>query len=412
VRRVPIATFAALLVVAHSVPAQPRPCTWPELKPDPQNLTFSSGTVGAAPVGWRLGQIAPPHEPVYEAMIAPANQCHISPQCATVHSLRSDPNARLSFLYQDLDVTPHRGQILSYRAYVRVDPGSVARLLVRVHRRDCSTTFRDDMGNHPVTSGDWAVYEIRAPIATDAFHVEFGMQLIGQGAAWIDQISMEFGPVRFSQVVPSPSFEFVSVKRNYSTAQRSEFDVNPDGLITITNYQLRFLIPYAYLIGLYQIGGAPSWLASNKYDIIARAPAGSSEYQVQLMLEQLLKDRFGLKFHNQRKEITGYAVVLANGGAKFAIETKQPGPNDGRFGAGRGGIRGHMVSSDAFAQTLSVYLERPVIDQTGIEGLFNFELHWTPNETELQPGGVQLPSATPSTDPAGPSLLTALEEQL
>jgi hypothetical protein len=50
------------------------------------------------------------------------------------------------------------------------------------------------MGNHPVTSGDWAPYEIRAPIARDAYQIEFGLQLIGRGAAWIDQISMEFVP--------------------------------------------------------------------------------------------------------------------------------------------------------------------------------------------------------------------------
>jgi hypothetical protein len=88
----------------------------------------------------------PPHEPVYEAIIAPANQCHSSQQCAIVRSLRSDPAIRLSFFYQDLDVSEYRGQTLTYRAYVRVDPASTVRLLVRVHRKDCSTIFRDDMG--------------------------------------------------------------------------------------------------------------------------------------------------------------------------------------------------------------------------------------------------------------------------
>lgn len=68
----------------------------------------------------------------------------------------------------------------------------MARLLVRVHRTDCSTSFRDDMGNHPITGGAWSPYEIQAPIALDAQDIEFGMQLIGQGAAWIDNISMTF----------------------------------------------------------------------------------------------------------------------------------------------------------------------------------------------------------------------------
>jgi len=132
---------------------------------------------------------------IYEAINVPAEQCDGSQQCATVHSLRAGSSS-LTFLYQNLDVTQHRGQSLVYRAFVRVDPRqkSVARMLVRLHRKDCSTTFRDDMGNHPVTSGNWSVYEIRAPIANDAYHMEFGLQLIGQGAAWIDHMSMEYTP--------------------------------------------------------------------------------------------------------------------------------------------------------------------------------------------------------------------------
>ena len=193
-----VAIFASLVFAVCSALAQSRPCGWPELKPDPQNLNFADGSVGAAPMGWLLNPESsmPPHEPVYQAKIAPTNQCHVSQQCATVRSLRSDPAIPLSILGQELDVSLHRGETLTFRAHVRVEPGSTARLLVRIHRKDCSTTFRDDMGNHPVTASDWAIYEISAPIAIDAFHIEFGVQLIGQGAVWIDQVSMQFAPVR------------------------------------------------------------------------------------------------------------------------------------------------------------------------------------------------------------------------
>ena len=111
--------------------------------------------------------------------------------CALVgHS----PPLPIGFLYQNLDASPFLGRTLVYRAFVRVDPSfsGVGRLLVRVHRKDCSTTFRDDMGGHPVTSGEWGAYEIRAPIAMDAYQIEFGVQLVGTGAVWIDQISIEF----------------------------------------------------------------------------------------------------------------------------------------------------------------------------------------------------------------------------
>lgn len=219
--------------------------------------------------------------------------------------------------------------------------------------------------------------------------------------------------ILFGQVATSPTFDVASVRLNNSTGGRQELQLSADG-ITITNYRLRFLIPYIFRIAVYQIAGAALWLDSNKYDIIARAPKGSSEDQIRLMLQHLLVDRFGLKFHREQKEMIGYAVVLAKGGPKFSVEKKpnQPGKDDGRIGAGRGTARGHLVSSEAFAQTLSLFLQRPVVDQTGIGGLFNFELHWTPDETEPQLGGAIPPSGAPAIDPAGPSLLAALEEQL
>jgi hypothetical protein len=191
-----IAVLAAIIFPIPSTPSEPQPCTWPELKANAENLAFANGLVGAPPKGWLLGPewFMPAHEPAHKAMIAAVNECQGNHQCATIRSLRSGRSIPLSFLYQEVEASPYRGQTLTYRAYVRVDPGakSVARLLVRVHRKDCSTTFRDDMGNHPVTSGDWAPYEIRAPIASDAYQIEFGLQLIGQGAAWIDRISMQF----------------------------------------------------------------------------------------------------------------------------------------------------------------------------------------------------------------------------
>jgi ketosteroid isomerase-like protein len=67
------------------------------------------------------------------------------------------------------------------------------RLLVRIHRENGSTSFRDDMGARPITAGRWTTYQIDAPIASDARDIEFGMQLIGEGSAFIDNISIVFG---------------------------------------------------------------------------------------------------------------------------------------------------------------------------------------------------------------------------
>ena len=222
-----------------------------------------------------------------------------------------------------------------------------------------------------------------------------------------------FQGLLFCQVATPPTFEAASVRRNNSPTGRSEFRMNPDG-VTITNYRMKFLIPNVYAIAVYQLAGAPPWLDSNTYDILARAPKGSSDLQLRLMLQQLLVDRFGLRFHREARDVTGYALVLAKDGPKFKIEKMpdQPGNDDGRVGAGRGKAMGHMVSTAAFAEVLSIYLERPVLDQTGIDGLFNFELQWTPDETEPQPAGAPSPTWASTPDPAKPSLLTALQEQL
>jgi uncharacterized protein (TIGR02246 family) len=101
----------------------------------------------------------------------------------------------MSFLYQVVDAAPYRGKSFTYRAAVRADltTGSVARLLVRIHRNDGSSSFRWDMGDHPITSGPWTVYKIDAPIAADSRDIEFGMQLFGEGSASIDNISLVFG---------------------------------------------------------------------------------------------------------------------------------------------------------------------------------------------------------------------------
>jgi uncharacterized protein (TIGR03435 family) len=170
--------------------------------------------------------------------------------------------------------------------------------------------------------------------------------------------------------------------------------------------------PNVYNVPLYTVSGAPDWLSSNKYDILSRAPEGSSEQQLWLMIQQLLVDRFRLKFHREQKDLPAYALVAAKNGLKVIVEKhEKPSGDDGRVGAGRGQLHGHMISSQVFAQVLSLYLDRPVLDQTGIDGTFNVDLKWTPDATESTPGPPPPPGG-PTHDPQGPSLFTAVEEQL
>jgi hypothetical protein len=165
-----------------------------DFSPTFKNLSFAEGAPGSTPPGWYLGPewFLAPHVPVYKAEIAAGPTCKSGGQCAVVSSLREDSSIRLAFLYQNVDAKPYRRQILTFRAAVRAEValGGVARLLVRIRRDNGDTSFRDDMGNHPITSDGWAVYEIRAPLVLVALEIVFGLQLVGQGAAWIDSISI------------------------------------------------------------------------------------------------------------------------------------------------------------------------------------------------------------------------------
>lgn len=208
-----------------------------------------------------------------------------------------------------------------------------------------------------------------------------------------------------------PTFDAAPVKAS-APGMPSSFQTNPAAL-TARNYSLQFLIPYAYHIAVYQLSHTPQWMNSQKYDIAARAPAGSSEGQLRLMLQALLVERFKLAFHHEKKELPVYALVVAKEGFKLKAEKREKQDGDGRVGAGRGRAMGQMVSSSELAETLSLFVDRPVLDQTGIEGLFNFSLRWTPDEMEL-PSGVTSPAQTnPAEAPAEPlSIFAAIQEQL
>jgi uncharacterized protein (TIGR02246 family) len=151
-----------------------------------ENLDFASGSVGDIPLGWHLGWT---DTPAYAAEIAQGTSCQAEKRCGMVRSVGLGPHERC-FLYQNVDATPYRGKVLVFRAASRVAGAGLARLVVRVHQLDNSSSFFDNLGEHPIQSAQWDAYQIVFPIDDKARDIEFGIQLYGEGAAWIDQIYM------------------------------------------------------------------------------------------------------------------------------------------------------------------------------------------------------------------------------
>jgi uncharacterized protein (TIGR03435 family) len=166
---------------------------------------------------------------------------------------------------------------------------------------------------------------------------------------------------------------------------------------TITDNTLKDLIRIAYQVKDYQISGPP-WITVEKYEISAVMPAGSDRSQAPEMLRTLLDQRFHLQLRRETRKVAAYALVVAKGGPKL---TAVAGPEGRNIAAGfpNGRVRAKSATIATFADMLSKALDRPIVNETGLTGLYDFDLTYSP---EL--------SAT--TAESGPTLMDALQSQL
>lgn len=133
----------------------------------------------------------------------------------------------------------------------------------------------------------------------------------------------------------------------------------------------------------------------SRYDIEARAGYAAQYAELNQMLQTLLAERFHLKLHHETRSLQGYAIVVAKDGLK--MKPSAPGTR-GHTNDNPGSVVSTATSISRLALKLSVLLKVPVLDETGVNGSFDFALHWIPDE-----------AADPT---AGPSLFTAIQEQL
>jgi uncharacterized protein (TIGR03435 family) len=202
----------------------------------------------------------------------------------------------------------------------------------------------------------------------------------------------------FSQI---PSFDAASIRPNDSGAGPSSMRVTP-GHIAMQNVSLKKILLNAYNIPddrEYAVIG-PDWLTSEHFDMDATFPADTPVSQLRLMMQTLLAGRFKLEAHRETRQLPNYTLMVAKGGAKIMpVEPGQAQTSgaNGRFTATR-------TSMEHFADLLARQTGFPVVDQTGLAGVYTFTLQWDP--------GAGLDVGPADTAPAGPSIFTALEQQL
>ena len=223
-------------------------------------------------------------------------------------------------------------------------------------------------------------------------------------------------PIRAqSQPAAKPAFEVASIKPNTSGDRRVRFQITPGGRVALTNASAKMLIMMSFDLKPHQLEGGPNWLDNEKYDITAKAEGAANPDQLKVMMQSLLADRFKLAFHRETKEMSVYALVTAKSGSKLHA-TEATGEMKSMFRIGRGQINLEGATMAKLADALSNLVGRNVLDRTGISGNYDIKLEWTPDESEApmlkSPPDAGAGAAPPAPEAAGPSVFTAIQEQL
>jgi len=243
---------------------------------------------------------------------------------------------------------------------------------------------------------------------------------------------------------PKVTFEVASVKPSQPLDSRSgparksggkgQGSADP-GRYARQHVSLAMLIQQAYNLKAHQVVG-PSWLTTELYDITAKVPEGATPEQLNLMLRNLLAERFGLKVHRDRKEMPTFDLVIAKGGSKMkewvetAADAAAPTPSspfkvgkdaDGfpvlppGAGAVMVGMNGRnviamnsRVTMEQFCGLLTLQSGRPVNDATALKGKYEVVAHWV-MDTMAVPADA---GSAPAAEVVGPGLAEALPAQL
>jgi len=228
-----------------------------------------------------------------------------------------------------------------------------------------------------------------------------------------------------------PAYEVAAIKPNKSGGGMSRMMMSPNGY-SATNVSLKMMIENAYSLktdGL--ISGLPGWADSARFDLEAKMdgdaaaalkklPPEEGMEQRRLMMQSLLADRFQLKVHHENKELPVYALVIAKGGFKLKDADPNASYPKGLDGVSHPGmmrmsdrsITAQAIPISNLVNALSRQLRREVVDKTGLTGKYDVTLQWTPDVNQMpEMPGERQDAASTVTD-SGPSIFTALQEQL
>lgn len=220
-----------------------------------------------------------------------------------------------------------------------------------------------------------------------------------------------------------PNFEVATIKPNNSGATSMQGLTLRGRNFATRASSLADLISFAYEVQIKQIANAPEWYDKDRYDIAAvpEQEGSPNPEQVRIMIRKLLADRFGLKFHREKREMSAYVLTVTREGSKLKptqIQGTLPGIG---LGPATGGITLRVVNAaipdfTGFLQIL--VLDRPVVDKTELTGRYDFQCTFSPDDSQFNGHPPQFPrqgdngASTDAAAPAAPNIYDAFQQEL
>jgi bla regulator protein blaR1 len=217
--------------------------------------------------------------------------------------------------------------------------------------------------------------------------------------------SVFFLPLLVYAQAPKAVFEAASIKPSDPSTPGYSWNTYP-GRLAAQNLSLKNLIMLAWDVKSYQIAGGPKWLDGDRFDITAKMDESEAnatrgkgaDARIRMALQALLADRFQLRIHADSRPLSAYSLVVAKSGFRLKPVEKVHGSSNSW---GRGQLTAKESSIAEFASALSNQMDRPVVDHTGIDVVYEFTLKWSPGDD---------PDSTASDAEA--SLFTVIQETL
>ena len=240
----------------------------------------------------------------------------------------------------------------------------------------------------------------------------WAMSRVTEAEAW--PIPKPPVPPRPMAADADPAFDVVTIKPSNPDVRERGARVQ-DSNISLRNVTLTEIVRNVYDVHPNLLIGLPAWASSEKYDITGKPDAAGQPNgdQLKIMLRKLLADRFQLKFHKDQRELPVFSLSVVKGGAKITrndIKAETKSETGGVIFRGAGSVLLNNLSMDDFCKMLqSSALDRPVVNQTRLEGKYTFSLVWTPEQ--LAAATVNQAQAGPRAD-TPPDIYAALQQQL